>query len=43
MMGLLVNHYHWYYWFAQFLITGIVFIWNFSGSKWWAFSHKPTT
>lgn len=42
MMELLVHHYHWYYWFAQFLITGIVFIWNFSGSKWWAFRHKPT-
>ena len=42
MMGFLVNRMNWYYWFAQFLATGFVLIWNFSGSKWWAFSHKPT-
>lgn len=40
LMSLLVNYLSWYYWFAQFLTTGIGLLWNFSGSKWWAFKHK---
>jgi len=42
LMGYLVTQLNWYYWFAQFLSTGFVLLWNFSGSKWWAFKHKPT-
>jgi len=40
LMGYLINRQGWYYWFAQFLCTGIVLLWNFSGSKWWAFRHE---
>lgn len=29
----------WNYWLAQVLATGIGLVWNFSGSRWWAF--KP--
>ena len=43
LMGMLVEQLRWYYWFAQFFSTGIVLIWNFSGSKWWAFRHKTPT
>lgn len=42
LMALLVGHFGWYYWFAQLVTTGIGLLWNFSGSKWWAFKH-PTT
>lgn len=42
LMGVLVGRLNWYYWFAQFFSTGFVLLWNFSGSKWWAFKHKPT-
>lgn len=40
LMSLFVNYLGWYYWFAQLLTTGIGLMWNFSGSKWWAFRHK---
>jgi putative flippase GtrA len=40
LMSVLVNYLNWYYWFAQIITTGIGLIWNFSGSKWWAFRHK---
>jgi putative flippase GtrA len=42
LMGLLVNWLNWYYWFAQFISTGLVLLWNFSGSKWWAFGGQMT-
>lgn len=41
LMGYLVEQLHWNYWFAQLLSTGLVLIWNFSGSRWWAFRHQP--
>jgi len=40
LMSFFIDYLNWYYWFAQFITTGIVLIWNFSGSKWWAFRHK---
>ncbi|PRC91677.1 GtrA family protein [Solimicrobium silvestre] len=42
LMSLFVKQLGWYYWFAQIITTGIGLLWNFSGSKWWAFKHKPT-
>ena len=35
----LADHYRLNYWLAQFVATGIAFLWHFSGSKRWAF--KP--
>jgi putative flippase GtrA len=29
----------WNHWITQLFSTGIVLIWNFAGSKWWAFRH----
>lgn len=43
LMTLLVHHLGWHYWFAQVLATGIGLLWNFGGSRWWAFRHPPTT
>lgn len=40
LMGLLVSYLNWYYWIAQLVTTAIGLIWNFSGSRWWAFRHK---
>lgn len=40
LMSFFVSYLNWYYWFAQLITTGIGLIWNFSGSKWWAFRHK---
>jgi putative flippase GtrA len=39
LMTLLVHHWGWNYWIAQFMTTGIGLCWNFSGSRLWAF--KP--
>ncbi|MDN2670929.1 GtrA family protein [Janthinobacterium sp. SUN026] len=39
LMWLLVHQLDWYYWLAQVLATGIGLVWNFAGSRWWAF--KP--
>lgn len=39
LMTLLVHRWGWQYFVAQVLTTGIGFIWNFSGSRFWAF--KP--
>jgi len=39
LMGYLPAHLGWNHWVAQLLSTGVVLIWNFSGSKWWAFKH----
>ena len=40
LMGFLVTAQHWNYWIAQFLSTGLVLLWNFSGSRWWAFRKQ---
>jgi putative flippase GtrA len=40
LMWLLVHHWGQNYWLAQLLATGVGLVWNFTGSKWWAF--KPT-
>lgn len=37
LMGLLAHQLGWHYWLAQGLATAVVLLWNFSGSKWWAF------
>jgi putative flippase GtrA len=37
MMELLVRYLGWNYWLAQILTTGIGLMWNFAGSRWWAF------
>lgn len=39
LMSLTVVYLGWYYWWAQFITTGCGLIWNFLGSKWWAFRH----
>lgn len=39
LMWLLADHNGLNYWFAQIIATGTAFLWNFSGSKLWAF--KP--
>jgi hypothetical protein len=41
LMWLLVHQLGWYYWLAQVLATGIGLMWNFAGSRWWAF--KPAS
>ena len=41
LMWLLVHQLGWYYWLAQLLVTGIGLLWNFAGSRWWAF--KPAS
>ena len=41
LMALFVSQLQWNYWFAQILTTGIGLIWNFLGSRFWAFRHKP--
>jgi putative flippase GtrA len=39
LMGLLVHHLDWNVWIAQILTTGIGLIWNFTGSRFWAFKE----
>jgi len=39
LMWFLADHNGLNYWFAQIIATGIAFLWNFSGSRLWAF--KP--
>jgi putative flippase GtrA len=41
LMKLFVDLLGWQKWPAQVLTTGIGLIWNFGGSRWWAFRHKP--
>lgn len=38
LMWILADHSGLNYWFAQVTATGIAFLWNFSGSRLWAFS-----
>ncbi|USX24452.1 GtrA family protein [Oxalobacteraceae bacterium OTU3CINTB1] len=37
LMSLLVQGAGWHYWPAQALATGLGLLWNFAGSRWWAF------
>jgi putative flippase GtrA len=39
LMGVFVHRYDWNVWLAQVLTTGIGLVWNFAGSRWWAFKH----
>lgn len=39
LMWFLVHHQGWHVWLAQILATGLGLVWNFAGSRWWAF--KP--
>ena len=39
LMWLLAHHWGLNYWFAQVLATGVGLLWNFSGSRWWAFKN----
>jgi putative flippase GtrA len=41
LMALLAQHWGINYWLAQLFTTGVGLIWNFTGSRWWAF--KPQT
>ena len=41
LMAWWVQHLHWNTWLAQMLATAIGLAWNFSGSRWWAFRHRP--
>jgi putative flippase GtrA len=41
LMGLLTAWLFWNHWPAQLLTTGICLLWNFAGSKLWAFRHQP--
>ena len=40
LMTLLVHRLEQNYWIAQILVTGVSLIWNFLGSRWWAFKHS---
>jgi len=42
MMVVLVHYWEWNKWLAQILATGVGLIWNFAGSRWWAFKHSAT-
>lgn len=39
LMLLFTHHWEWNIWLAQILTTGIGLIWNFSGSRLWAFKQ----
>lgn len=41
LMALFVVQLQWNYWIAQIVTTGIGLIWNFLGSRFWAFQHRP--
>ncbi len=41
LMLLLATHWHWNYWVAQVVTTGVGLAWNFSASRWWAFKAEP--
>lgn len=39
LMTLMVHHWGWQYFLAQIVTTGIGLIWNFAGSRFWAFKN----
>jgi putative flippase GtrA len=42
LMALLAHHLGWNIWIAQCLTTGIGLVWNFTGSRFWAFKESGT-
>jgi putative flippase GtrA len=42
LMGFLVHGYGWNVWPAQIITTSICLVWNFAGSKWWAFRQRTS-
>jgi putative flippase GtrA len=42
LMLLFVDMLAWAYWPAQLLTTAIGLVWNFAGSRWWAFRHPAS-
>ena len=42
LMWFLVQHQGWHVWLAQLLATGLGLLWNFAGSRWWAFKPAGT-
>ena len=40
LMTLLVHGWGWNMWLAQVIATGLGLVWNFSGSRWWAFRQR---
>ena len=42
LMALLAHHLGWNIWIAQFLTTGIGLVWNFTGSRFWAFKESAS-
>lgn len=40
LMGLLVHRLGQNYWMAQVFVTGVGLMWNFVGSRWWAFKRS---
>lgn len=40
LMALLADHLGWNKWIAQMLTTGIGLVWNFTGSRFWAFKEE---
>jgi len=42
LMWLLADHLGLNYWLAQIFATGIAFLWNFTGSRLWAFKPAQT-
>ncbi|WP_374351769.1 GtrA family protein [Chitinimonas sp.] len=43
LMKLFVDVLLWPKWPAQLLTTGIGLLWNFGGSRWWAFRHRTAS
>ncbi|MBE9610392.1 GtrA family protein [Chitinilyticum litopenaei] len=42
LMALFAGYWGWHHWLAQLLVTGLCLLWNFAGSKLWAFRHPAT-
>ena len=42
LMWMLVHRQEWQVWPAQLLVTGLGLLWNFAGSRWWAFKPAGT-
>ena len=42
LMWFLVHEQGWHVWLAQVLATGLGLVWNFAGSRWWAFKPAST-
>ena len=42
LMALFVAQLQWNYWVAQIVTTGVGLVWNFLGSRFWAFRQTPS-